>query len=205
MMRPLQTVLPLTLIELLCVCRGCSVKDVRYPFPGKRTYDVKAVTPSVNAATDVCHVRLPRWSGTSGLNFLRLDARIISFLPFWGPFQPIFLHMCCIFLRFAGIPVSLATCATMRQVPYAGRLEDILPYLAGDLCIYRNVSWFFGVLSGVFGRPAILQGPVQTRLLACITYCLHPHRLVPSKVFFKTSLTAAISPIMRLRFSISFA
>ena len=184
MMRPLQTVLPLALIELLCVCRGCSVKDVRYPFPGKRTYDVKAVTPSVNAATDVCHVRLPRWPGASGLNLLRLDARIISFLPFWGPFQPIFLHMRCIFLRFAGIPVSLATCAAMRPVPYPGRLEDILPTLQATSAFIGTSLGFSVQYQSVFGHPAILQGPVQTRLLACITYCLHPHRFAPSKVFF---------------------
>ena len=169
------------------MCCGCSAKDVRYPFPGIRIYDVKAVTPSVNAATDVCHASLPRWSGASGLNFLRLDVRIISFLPFWGPFQPIFLHMRCIFLRFAGMPVFLATCAAMRPVPYAGRLEDILLTLQATSAFIGTSLGFSVQYRSVFERLAILQGPVQTRLLACITYCLHPHRFAPPppKFFLK--------------------
>ena len=73
------------------------------------------------------------WLGAAGLNLPRLDARIMSFLPFLGSFQPIFLYIRCIFLRFVGTPVSLATCAAIRRVPYVGRLEAMPLTLSATL------------------------------------------------------------------------
>ena len=104
------------------------------------------------------------------------------------------------------MPVPLATCAATRLVPHVGRLEDIFLALPAISALIRTSLGFLVQYLSVFGHPAILQGFVQTHFFACFTCCLHPHRfalhplLIHSKVFFKTSLAAVISPITHLRF-----
>ena len=87
-------------------------------------------------------------------------------------------------------------------------LRDDCAHLRSLSVLRASFKLLFNISVDHFVFEYVIQISTARRILSgslIRIVCLHPHRFVPSKVFFKTSLATVISPIMHLRFSTSFA
>ena len=111
------------------------------------------------------------WLGPVGLNLLRLDSpdyvmfRLLWLTPAYFPIYPLY------FLAVGGHPGLSRDLRGHPPGSVRGTLGGYPSYLAGDFCIYQNVSWFFSIIPERVWTSHNTAGPCSDSF-PCLFYVL---------------------------------